>query len=110
MLWRRSVIRTSSTFSNMNISATSGPITLKFYQKHHWDGGKAALGFGPDQIKTVVSMAIFSSHRIIMEKTVLPAVFHPIFFMLAGNDDMHGGSQEFEIQPDLTIDSGVSCP
>ena len=25
----------SSTISNMNIS----------YQKHHWDGGKAALGF-----------------------------------------------------------------
>ena len=31
-----------STISNMNISATSGPITMKFYQKHHWDGGKAA--------------------------------------------------------------------
>ena len=27
----------SSTISNMNISATSGPITVKFYQKHHWD-------------------------------------------------------------------------
>ena len=43
----------SSTFSIMNISATSGPITMKFYQKHHWDGGKAALGFGPDRIKTL---------------------------------------------------------
>ena len=62
----------SSTFSNMNISATIGPITMKFYQKHHWDGGKAALGFGPDQIKTLVSMATDSSHRFIMEKTVLP--------------------------------------
>ena len=56
----------------MNISATSGLITMKFYQKHHWDGGKAALGFGPDWIKTVVSMATDSSHRVIMEKTVLP--------------------------------------
>ena len=62
----------SSTISNMNISATSGPITMKFYQKHHWDGGKAALGFGPDWIKTLVSMATDSSHRVIMEKTVLP--------------------------------------
>ena len=32
----------SSTISNINISATRGPITMKFYQKHHWDGGKAA--------------------------------------------------------------------
>ena len=56
----------------MNISATSGPITMKFYQKHHWDGGMAALGFGLDQIKTLVSMATDSSHRFIMEKLVLP--------------------------------------
>ena len=65
-------IRPSSTISNMNISATSGSITIKFYQKHHWDGGKAAIGFGPDRIKTLVSMATDSSHRVIMEKTVLP--------------------------------------
>ena len=69
---RPSVVRPSSTISNMNISATSGPITMKFYQKHHWDGGKAALGFGPDRIQTLVSMATNSSHRVIMEKTVLP--------------------------------------
>ena len=64
--------RPSSTISNMNISASSGPITMKFYQKHHWDGGKDAEGFGPDWIKTLVSMATDSSHRVIMEKTVLP--------------------------------------
>ena len=83
----------ASTISNMNIYATSGPIAMKFYQKHHWDGGKAALGFWPDWIKTLVSMATDSSHRVIMEKTVLPffsAVFHPILFILADNDDMHG--------------------
>ena len=40
-----SVVRPLSTISNMNISATRGPITMKFYQKHHWDGGKAALSF-----------------------------------------------------------------
>ena len=54
----------------MNISATSGLITMEFYQKHHWDGGKAALGFGPDRIRTLVTMATESSHRVIMEKTV----------------------------------------
>ena len=64
--------RPSSTISNMNISATSGAIATKFYLKHHWIGGKAALGFGPDRIKTLVSMATESSHRVIMEKTVLP--------------------------------------
>ena len=70
-----SVVRpssSSSTISNMNISATSGPIATKFYLKHHWVGGKAALGFGPDQIRTLVSMASESYHRVIMEKTVSP--------------------------------------
>ena len=36
---------------------------MNFYQKHHWDGGKAALGFWPDRIGTLVSMATDSSHR-----------------------------------------------
>ena len=63
-------VRSSSTILNMNVSATSGPITMKFYHKHHWDEGKAVVGFGPDRIKTLVSMATGSSHRVIMEKTV----------------------------------------
>ena len=56
------------TFSNMNISDTSGPIAIKFYLKHHWVGGKDALDFGPDRIRTLVSMATDSSHRVIMGK------------------------------------------
>ena len=87
----------SSTISNMNISKTNGSITTKFYLKHHWVGGKAALGFGPDRIRTLVSMATESSHRVIMEKTVsllLLGCFHPILFILAGNDDMHESSNE----------------
>ena len=47
---------------------TSRPITTKFYLKHHWAGGKAALGFDADQIRTLVSMATDSSHRAIMGK------------------------------------------
>ena len=58
----------ASTLSNMNISETSRPITFKFYLKHHWGGGKAALGFGADQIRTLVSMATDNSHRVIMVK------------------------------------------
>ena len=91
----------------MNISKTNGSIATKFYLKHHLGGGFAALGFGPDQIKTLVSMATESSHRVIMVKTVsslFSAVFHPILFILAGNEDMHESSNEFEFQPDWTTD------
>ena len=38
----------------MDISATNGAITtIFFYLKHYWDGGKAALRFGPDRIGLV---------------------------------------------------------
>ena len=45
MVRRPSVVRrrpSSSTISNMNISATSGLIATKFYLKRDWVGGKAA--------------------------------------------------------------------
>ena len=45
----------------MNISTTSWPIPIKFYLKHHLGGGKAALGFGPDRIGTLVSEGFFFS-------------------------------------------------
>ena len=96
----------------MKISKTRGPIATKFYLKHHWGGGKPALGFGPDRIRTLVSMATDSSHRVIM-KTVLPvfsAVFDRILFILAGNYDIHKSLDEFEIRLNPTTDYGVSCP
>ena len=52
----------------MNISDTSRQITIKFYLKLHWGGGKASVGFDLDQIRTLVSMATDSSHRVIMGK------------------------------------------
>ena len=81
----------------MNICATSRPITMKLYKKHHWDGGKAALGFEPDWIKTLVSMATDSSQGYNGENVFL-GVFRPILFILADNDDMHGSLEEFQIQ------------
>ena len=84
---------------------TSGPIGTKFYLNHHWGGGKAALGFGPD----LVSMARDSSHRVIMGKNGA-FIFDRIFFILAGNKNIHKISDELEIQPDRTKDCGVSCP
>ena len=59
----------SFTLSNMNISEISWPIAIKFHLKHYWAGRKAALGFGADQIRTLVSMAADSSHRVIMRKS-----------------------------------------
>ena len=98
----------------MNISETSRPNTIKFYLKHHWGRGKAVLGFGADQIRTLVSMVTDSSHRVKMGKKgrhhVFSAVFDRILFILAGNDDIHKSLHEFEIRPDPTTDNRVSCP
>ena len=60
------------TLSNIHISETSKSIAIKFYLKHHWGGEKAALGFGDDRFRILVSMATDSSHIVIMEKTVSP--------------------------------------
>ena len=57
------------TLSNMNISATSRPIGMKFYLKHYWGEGKASVGFDLDRIRTLISMATDSSHRVIIGKT-----------------------------------------
>ena len=103
----------ASTLSNMNISETRRPITTKFYLKHHWGERKAVLGFDADQIRTLVSMATDSSHRVIMGKGrhhVFSTVFDLILFILAGNDDIHKSLHEFEIRPDPTTDNRVSCP
>ena len=89
-------------------------MAIKFYMKHHWGGGKAALGFGADQIRTLVSMATDSSHRVIMGKRAssrfLSCFLIGSFFILAGNYDMHKSLHEFEIRPDPTTDNRVSCP
>ena len=37
-------------------------------------------------------------------------IFDRIFFILAGNKDIHNISDKFEIRPDRTKDCGVSCP
>ena len=57
-----------------------------------------SLKFG--QIQPLVSMV---TDRVMMKKTnkkrclhFFSAVFHPFFFILADNDDMHESSDEFE--------------
>ena len=59
----------------MDNSEASRPIAIKFYLRHHWDGGKAAWGFSADQFRTLVSMATGSSHRVIMGKIMFSRMF-----------------------------------
>ena len=61
----------ASTLLNIYIFKTSGRIATKFYLKHHWSGGKAALGFEQDRIVILVSMATDSFHWVIMGKISL---------------------------------------
>ena len=96
----------------MNISATSWQIGMIFFLKHHWGGGKASVAFDPDWIRTLVSMATDSSHRVLMGKTASShflECFRSDTFH-AGNDNMHESLDAFEIWPDSTKDHGVSCP
>ena len=82
----------------MNISGTSWPIGMKFYLKHHRGGEKTSVGFDPDRIRTLVSMATDNSHRVTMGKTghhVFLNAFDQILFILAGNDDIHESLEEF---------------
>ena len=44
------------------------PIAINFFLKHRRGRVRAALGFGADQNKTLVSMSTDSSHRLIMGK------------------------------------------
>ena len=72
---RRSSVRVSVrlfTLSNIYISKTSKPNATKFYLQHHWGEGKAASAFGPDWIRTLVSMATDSCQWLIGELIVYP--------------------------------------
>ena len=66
---RTSVCVPVLTLSNMNVYKIVWSIAIKFYLKHHWGGGKAALGFGKDRTKTLVSIG----HRVIMGKSCEPS-------------------------------------
>ena len=101
----------ASPHSNMNISVTSWPIVIKFHLEHRWCGGLAALEFGPDLIRTLVSMAKDSSHRVIKSCDHSSFLFFDLFFFfLAGNKENNKISNGFEIWQNETRNLGVSCP
>ena len=53
------------------------------------------------------------NHRLIMRKCCLHAssfIFDRIIIKVAGNEDRHKSSDEFDFEPDQTIHFGVTCP
>ena len=86
---------------------------MKFYLKHHWDGGKASVGFDLDLFRTLVSMATVTPHRVTVGKMASSnsqMFLIETFLIFAGNNEMHESLDEFEIWPDSTMDYGVICP
>ena len=70
MLRRPSVVRpSSSTISKIFFSETAGPIVLILLIHHLQVGGKNNCVFCFDQIRALVTMATYASHRLIMEKS-----------------------------------------
>ena len=93
-----------STFSQLFLIGSFSYLQVMITYMRTW----ITLKFG--QIKPLVSMV---TDRVMLEKKCLhffSAVFHPFLFILAGNDDMHQSSDEFEFRPEWTTDCGVSCP
>ena len=68
-------VRPSSTISKIFFSETAGPIVLILHIHHLQVGGKNNCVFCLDRIRTLVAMATYASHRLIMEKKVKIASF-----------------------------------
>ena len=66
---RPSVRRPSSTISKIFFSETAGPIVLILHIHHLQVGGKNNCVFCFDRIRTLVDMATYASHRLIMQKS-----------------------------------------
>ena len=59
----------SSTIPKIFFPETAGPIVLILHIYHLQVGGKNNCVFCFDQIRTLVAMATYASHRLIMEKS-----------------------------------------
>ena len=65
------------------------------------------------EIRPDATTGFHGNHRVIMGKMLCPLcafILDQIFFILAGNENIHNVLDEFEIRPDQTKDCGVSCP
>ena len=93
-----------STFSRLFLIESFSYLQVMITYMRAW----ISLKFG--QIQPLVSMV---TDRVMMGKIVSPlflGCFYPILFILAGNDDKHESSDDFEFRLDWTADCGVSCP
>ena len=74
---------------------------------HSWSNFMYSITGGRERLHNVlrqIGSKLWCLHRF-------SVAFDPILFMLAGNEDMHKISDEFEFRPDRrTTDYGVSCP
>ena len=66
---RPSSVRPSSSTISKIFSETAGPIVLILHIHHLQVGGKNNCVFCFDRIRTLVAMATYASHRLIMEKS-----------------------------------------
>ena len=66
---RLSVRSSSFTISKIFFSETAGLIVLILHIHHLQVGGKNNCVFCFDRIRTLVAMATYASHRLIMEKS-----------------------------------------
>ena len=68
---------------------------------------------GPTTIELAALERLKISHRLIMGKCCLYAnsfIFDRIIIKVAGNQDRHKSSDEFDFRPDQTTHLGVTCP
>ena len=65
---RPSVRPSSFTISKIFFSETAGPIVLILHIHHLQVGGKNNCVFCFDRIRTLVAMATYASHKLIIEK------------------------------------------
>ena len=67
--------------------------------------------FRPDQTSDCgVSCPLVFEKSIFCIVATSAFYFDRIFFVLGSNKDNHNILDEFEFEPDLTLDCGVSCP
>ena len=66
---RSSVVRpSSSTISKIFFFETAGPIVLILHIQYLHIGGKNNCAFLYDRIRTLIAMATYASHKLIMKK------------------------------------------
>ena len=77
----------------------NGRSRMKFLSEASLGWGKASVDFDLDLIRTLVSMATVSSHRVTVGKMASSnsrMFLIGTFLILAGNDDMHESLDEFD--------------